>query len=534
MKQKQISSARHNIIKPENYENILKENEPKQHYNPIDEIRQSKNNIQLNNKRNQNFYLNSNNNIQLNNQNNAIDGKNRPWNNFQENSQKPENNNINKHKNIYRNKSQENHQNINMNQENNIFSDNNQQNDINQQNNNYKKCQFNNNNQQNNEIQQNNFFENHKLNNNQQNNFFENNQFNNNNQLNYLNQKLEIGSNQFINNQPNCFGGQCDIYRNNVENNEFINSMPNNLNNNNNSNNEFINFQNNNFGLNDINQSINQNQVVNDYNQNNLKLQNGNNNIFDNNKYNKETTPSKQKNENNSKIKNNIELDYPHSTILKNDGNTSYMNASIQCLSNIKALTNYLLKGRGNSDEYTMPLTVEYSKLIFDLFNSREKFIFLKGFNEKIKNLNFKKEGSPKDFIAFLLENIGKELNYNNSTSDKDQNIILKKDFNQKEIDSRNENTMYTNFIKDFNNNLRNKIFDIFYGINMLTVECNSCKIKKYSFELFNILSFNLQKIEENKKKVLGIHYDKTLKLEEAIIYQKETNGGSYFCNNCG
>ena len=173
------------------------------------------------------------------------------------------------------------------------------------------------------------------------------------------------------------------------------------------------------------------NNISNMNNMNNIKDMNYMNNMNINN--------FDFNNENNMNNQLNLKkpnLIYPHKTGLQNLGHSSYMNSTIQCLSNIKELTNYLLKRYENFDKNIMPLTVEYSNLIYDLFNSKEKNIYLVGFNEAIKKLNFKKEGNPKDLISFIIEGIFNELSYNN-TSNENENIKLKKDFNQQEIDSK-------------------------------------------------------------------------------------------------
>ena len=68
---------------------------------------------------------------------------------------------------------------------------------------------------------------------------------------------------------------------------------------------------------------------------------------------------------------------YPNKTGLKNIGNASYMNSIIQCLSNINYLSDYLRKHFGKFDIDKQPLSVAFSSLVYDLFTTQKKNIFL-------------------------------------------------------------------------------------------------------------------------------------------------------------
>ena len=68
------------------------------------------------------------------------------------------------------------------------------------------------------------------------------------------------------------------------------------------------------------------------------------------------------------------------------------MNAIIECLSNIRQLSNDLLKRYGSYNINTQPLVVSYSSLIFDLLHTKEKYIEPKLFNEIIVKFDFCQE----------------------------------------------------------------------------------------------------------------------------------------------
>ena len=117
---------------------------------------------------------------------------------------------------------------------------------------------------------------------------------------------------------------------------------------------------------------------------------------------------------------------YPNKTGLENIGQTSYMNSTIQCLSNIKYLSDYLINHYGKLDIKNKPLSVAFSSLVYDLFTTEKKYIAPKLFKKIIGKLNPLFEGmhavDAKDLLLFLLEKLNQELN--KKTNIKEDNNI--------------------------------------------------------------------------------------------------------------
>ena len=147
-------------------------------------------------------------------------------------------------------------------------------------------------------------------------------------------------------------------------------------------------------------------------------------------------------------VNKNSNLIYPHKIGLKKIGQTSYLNSTLQCLSNIKYLSDYFIKHYGKFDIKKQPLFASLSSLVFDLFNTKKKYISPELFKKIIGKLNPSFEGmheaDPKDLISFLLETLHQELNKTNNTPQTNF------DFNLNEIDSYDENKALQNFINDF------------------------------------------------------------------------------------
>jgi len=345
-----------------------------------------------------------------------------------------------------------------------------------------------------------------------------NNMNNNNINLNMIN-NMNIDLNSMNNMNNNDFNNMNNMnidlnIMNNLNNNDFnrINYM-NNINNNN------INMNNMNKNKNDLNRM---NYMNNIYNMNKM------NNIMNNLGFNNQNNMNSQKNppnldqyiNNDVKIieQKSIEI-YPNKTGLKNLGNTSYMNSAIQCLSNIKYLSEYLIKYYGNFDVGNQPLSLAFSSLVFDLFTTQKKYIVPELFKKNIGELNplFKgnHEVDAKDLIIFILEKLRQELNKSNYSEQ--FNI----DYAQFEKDSFDENKMLQHFIKEFTEKNKSIISDTFYGFMRSTMKCSCCGIIKYSFKAFNFLFFKLRNVKEfiQKKRFSNNIYK--LNLFDAFDYDK-------------
>ena len=72
---------------------------------------------------------------------------------------------------------------------------------------------------------------------------------------------------------------------------------------------------------------------------------------------------------------------FPHKAGLRNVGQSSYMNATIECLSDIKRLFYTFLQNYGRYDIDTQPLCVSHSSLLLELFHTKETYIKPTTFN---------------------------------------------------------------------------------------------------------------------------------------------------------
>ena len=228
-------------------------------------------------------------------------------------------------------------------------------------------------------------------------------------------------------------------------------------------------------------------------------------------------------------------ISFPHNAGLDNVGQSCYMNATIECLSNVKSLTNELLGKYGSYDIDNQPLCAAYSSLLYELFHTKQKSIEPRLFKQIIGKLNPLFEGNnaadAKDLLFFIIETLHKELNKNTKISNYNEIDFLKQEEN-----SRNEGIMLQEFLKEFQAN-STKVSDIFYGINRSIMKCNSCNVSKYSFQTFNLIIFPLKKVKEYKMRKSNNAYDLNLNLYDAFYCEMEEEklegDNMIYCNKC-
>ena len=159
---------------------------------------------------------------------------------------------------------------------------------------------------------------------------------------------------------------------------------------------------------------------------------------------------------------------------LKNNGNTCYMNSSLQCLSNTNDLTKYFLKKLYENDiNFTNKLGTHgsissiYYDFIKKMWYGHEKIISPIEFLKKFKN-NFEenKQHDAQEFLNVLLDKLHEDLNHIKYQYNKDFPEEYKKIKEEKSI-----------------------IKDLFDGLFKSEIICEECKASSINFESFRFLS---------------------------------------------
>jgi len=185
---------------------------------------------------------------------------------------------------------------------------------------------------------------------------------------------------------------------------------------------------------------------------------------------------------------------------LDNVGATCYMNATLQCLGNIKPISEYLLNQNNYNFLYKnndlCKLTLEYIQVLIGLFLSEtiSGSYCPENFKKTISELNPLFQGvqanDSKDLIIFLLEIMNNELvNIHN----KKHNISNNEEEVYQEINISDENMVLTRFLKDFRKKYCTVIGNYLIGFNKSVFTCYNCNEKTINFNIFNLLIFSLE-----------------------------------------
>ena len=187
----------------------------------------------------------------------------------------------------------------------------------------------------------------------------------------------------------------------------------------------------------------------------------------------------------------------------------NYMNATIQCFSKTKNLTDYFLKPYNKSrifmnnsllkDENSIELCTSYYEVIHNLWlkKNQNKSFSPKNFKEKLRKMNSLfhgyNSGEPRDLINFILIKLHEELNIVKKTKPPEDENKLHSKYN---IYDRFD--VLNNFLKDTKIKNNSIISDLFYGIIENISECLICKEqnkikglkRKFKYEFQNIKYF--------------------------------------------
>ena len=298
---------------------------------------------------------------------------------------------------------------------------------------------------------------------------------------------------------------------------------------------------------------------------------NFNNNIFPNNLSNNININNNNMNfgkNNNVKIKLNPKKNaiqpiekYKKPTLigLQNIGATCFMNATLQCLSQTKRLTNYFLNEEhlpriinnniALNDPNQLQLSPVYFELLENLWNKEgESYYAPYNFMNRINDMNplFKKgeAGDAKDFIIYILEQMHKELKKPLNLNNVNQNLP---------INQYDQNITLMNFFNEFSKET-SILSDLFFGFNETTNICSNCKFIYnsqnkpnpicYNYGIFNLLIFPLEGIKKFKNNMnlmnLQSFYQgptNNVSMDDCFIYNEKTDfftgDNKNYCNLC-
>ena len=213
---------------------------------------------------------------------------------------------------------------------------------------------------------------------------------------------------------------------------------------------------------------------------------------------------------------------------LQNIGATCYMNATLQCLSHITGLRDYLLREdkyqslKFNKDK--CKLSFALAEVLYNLWKVlNHDYYEPEYFKKMIGEMNpiFKgvAANDPKDLIFFLLETMHGELN-------KPPNKEMNHNYF---VNNQNFNAVFQDFLIHFTNENRSIICDLFYGLTNSMTICGGCRTMIHNVQAINIFFFPLEEVRKFMNYPNPFVY-----IEDCFrYYEKQDFYPSFYCNNC-
>ena len=209
---------------------------------------------------------------------------------------------------------------------------------------------------------------------------------------------------------------------------------------------------------------------------------------------------------------------------LQNIGATCYMNATLQCFSNIKQFVRFFKKDKSKA-------------------NTKSKSYFAPDeFKAKISEMNPLFQGiaanDAKDLINFIIMTLHEELNTIND------NIILSDQI----PNQTNKQAMFEEFSKDFQKKFNSLASQLFYAFNYNITQCTECGIQLYNYQIYFFIIFPLEEVRkfvsENNNNLMMINQINQSQQNQNVvdIYQCfefdrricfMSGDNAMFCNNC-
>jgi hypothetical protein len=185
---------------------------------------------------------------------------------------------------------------------------------------------------------------------------------------------------------------------------------------------------------------------------------------------------------------------------LSNLGNTCFMNSALQCVSNVRALTEYFLR-----DEYIShinrdnPLGMKgdvaqaYGELMKEMWSGKTNFCAPKSLKHSVARYAPQFSGyaqqDSQEFMSFLLDGLHEDLNL----------VRQKPYFDKKDDDEKtDDSTLAAEQWDYYRKRNRSKIHEIFHGQIKSVVTCLTCKTIARTFDPICFLSLPLP----SKKKI--------------------------------
>jgi ubiquitin C-terminal hydrolase len=213
-------------------------------------------------------------------------------------------------------------------------------------------------------------------------------------------------------------------------------------------------------------------------------------------------------------------------TGLKNQGNTSYLNAVLQLIGSISSFASHFTKEKNKQffldNVPNCPLAFVTHRLFLHLYKnpeSQEREIYTPDSYLKVlqmKNLTYKTNNNrnPNDLLIFILDTLHNELNH-----PKNNNIITPRNVSDK------ENVCQCGILT-FQNRYCSLLSNIFNWFQVKEISCQACSNATYSFNTYN--TFDLDILGYSK-----VRNNNPINISNCLLYSTIAKPKKAYCNYC-
>ena len=223
---------------------------------------------------------------------------------------------------------------------------------------------------------------------------------------------------------------------------------------------------------------------------------------------------------------------------LNNIGSTCYMNSVLQNLYHVYDLSNELLKLYTKNAESReklekLPMTSALLEVITELSYGKENSMSPHKFKKiigKDELFRYFEANDSKTLTLYVLDNLNKELNENKIITENENLISKIRTYKEKDAE---------NIVKLFNENYNSLIGDLFNGLKVTNYVCLKCKNCVKNYQIFNIITCNIEKtflLKYNKNSIKKMN---NLKVDIFDCFQLELKTNQFngdnqlFCEKC-
>ncbi|CAD6188341.1 unnamed protein product [Caenorhabditis auriculariae] len=217
----------------------------------------------------------------------------------------------------------------------------------------------------------------------------------------------------------------------------------------------------------------------------------------------------------------------PGAVGLVNYGNFCYRNAAVQCLARVSPLTQYLLeeanletiKRSNTKRKDAVDTSVEYAKLLREMWSAKKKNIAPNAFNDVIRSTDYfecNEQHDCQEFVSFLLDQLHTCMTVEHRAQD---NALEKPD--AQDEDTR-ANQSWSTYLKQ-NESL---VSSLFSGLLKSRLVCRSCSSSSSVFEVFTSLSLPIGFEDVDLFQVIVVRRDGSVPRRYGFRLSRDSNIG--------